>query len=235
MNNVGHHLIKEEWVGEVLHVRGDGQLPLQPKVKFAKASFHLLRQCIHSLTFLDTTNRNKVTEYLQKGRFLWSHLTEKAKLHLLASVPTFPGENEVETSWWNWILRDQCRSWQYLCNGGNVLPGSRQWCTESSPRTWPWCRACWTGLASSRWCRPQWSSPWWQYPWGWEGGECPQWSSPSPPVSMLPLPHCLTPWVAAQRQSWRASLKWPSENRFLHLDGDHTGEEIPMKTSFTRL
>ena len=51
------NLVKEERVGEVLHVGGDGQLPLQAKVELPEASLHLVGQSIHPLTLLDITNR----------------------------------------------------------------------------------------------------------------------------------------------------------------------------------
>ena len=56
MNRFEFNLVKEERVGEVLHVGGDGELPFQPKVELPQASFHLLRQRVHSLTLLENTN-----------------------------------------------------------------------------------------------------------------------------------------------------------------------------------
>ena len=56
MNRFEFNLVKEERVGEVFHVGGDGELALQAEVELPQASLHLLRQSVHSLTLLDNTN-----------------------------------------------------------------------------------------------------------------------------------------------------------------------------------
>ena len=56
LNRFELNLVKEERVGEVLHVGGDGELPFQPEVELPEASLHLLCQSVHSLTLLDNTN-----------------------------------------------------------------------------------------------------------------------------------------------------------------------------------
>ena len=60
LNRFELNLVKEERVGEVLHVGGDGELPFQPEVELPEAPFHLLRQSVHSLTLLDDINRKHI-------------------------------------------------------------------------------------------------------------------------------------------------------------------------------
>ena len=46
------HLVEEERVGEVFHVRCYGQLSLQAEVELSQASLHLMGQSVHPLTLL---------------------------------------------------------------------------------------------------------------------------------------------------------------------------------------